>query len=97
MRKGEFLEIRCMTCNTQNKIHIDDFKARESRQIKMFSIVALIVTLGISTVVFLWLLAQKDLIFVWYGMFGIPFLIYGSLLVYDRNRVSTFNRLYAKR
>jgi hypothetical protein len=30
-------------------------------------------------------------------MFGIPFFIYGSLLVYDRNRVSTFNRLYSKR
>lgn len=97
MRKGEFIEVRCMTCNTQNNIHIDDFKARESKETKVFALFSLVISLAIAIVIFLWLLTQKDLLFVWYGMLGLPFLIYGSLMVYDRNRVSTFNRLFAKR
>lgn len=97
MRVGDFIEKRCRHCNNDNRIPIDDFKARSSKEIKLFARLLLIITLAISVVVFLWLLNQKDLLFIWYGMFGIPFLIYGSLLVYDRNRVTTFNRLFAKR
>lgn len=97
MRKGEVLELRCMTCNTDNNIHIDDFTARESREIKMFALSAFLITLALAVLIFFWLLYEKDVVVVWYGMFGIPFLIYGSLLAYDRNSVSTFNRLYVKR
>ena len=97
MRKGDFIEKRCRTCNTDNKIHIDDFRASESKEMKIFAVSAFIISLTVSILVFIWLLYQENIAFIWYGMFGIPFFIYGSLLVYDRNRVSTFNRLYSKR
>lgn len=97
MRKGDFIELRCGTCNTDNKIHIDEFIARESKAMKIFAVLALFVTLGVAVFVFFWLIYEKDVVVIYYGMFGIPFIIYGSLLAYDNNRVSTFNRLYAKR
>jgi len=97
MRKGEYIDIRCRSCNTDNTIHIDDFKARESKKMKMFALISLLVTLVIAVLVFLWLINNKAVVIIWYGMLGVPFLIYGSLIAYDKNRVSTFNRLFAKR
>jgi protein-S-isoprenylcysteine O-methyltransferase Ste14 len=97
MRKGEIIEVRCITCNNQNQIHIDDFKARESKEMKMFAIISVVVTLVIALLVFFWLIYEADVTFVWLGMFGLPFFIYGSLIIYDKNRVSTFNKLFVRR
>ena len=97
MRAGEFIEVKCLVCNTEKPIPIDDFKARTSKSIKVLALVTFIITLLLALAIFLWLYYEKSVLVVYYGMFGIPFLIYGSLLAYDRNRVSSFNRLYAKR
>lgn len=97
MRKGETITLKCFSCNTQNTTHIDDFKARESSFIKMFALISFLVTLLIAVGALLWMLFTEGVTVVWYGILTIPFLIYGSLLGYDRNRVRIFNRLYAKR
>ena len=97
LRKGEVIEIQCVTCRTLNNIHIDEFKAKESKTVKVLALSAFIGTFVFAVVAFLWLIYEKDVVMIWYGVFGVPFLIYGSILVYDRKRVSLFNRLYSKR
>jgi hypothetical protein len=97
MRAGNFIEKRCVTCNSENKIHIDDFKARESKEIRSFAVTAMLLTLGLAVLTLLWLIYKTDVQYVYLGMFSIPFLIYGSMLAYDNNRVSTFNRIFVKR
>ncbi|MDA8930657.1 hypothetical protein N9J07_04665, partial [Bacteroidia bacterium] len=97
MRKGETITLKRFSCNTQNTIRIDDFKARESSFIKMFALISFLVTLLIAVGALLWMLFTEGVTVVWYGILTIPFLIYGSLLGYDRNRVRIFNQLYAKR
>jgi hypothetical protein len=97
MRAGYYIEKRCGVCNAHNRISIDDFKARESKEIRYFAAIAFLITLAIAAIAFFWLIYKKNVVLIWYGMFGIPFLIYSSLLIYDRSRVSIFNRLFAKR
>jgi hypothetical protein len=57
----------------------------------------MLLTLGLAVLTLLWLIYKTDVQYVYLGMFSIPFLIYGSMLAYDNNRVSTFNRILVKR
>lgn len=97
MRAGNFIEKRGVTWNSENKIHIDDFKAQESKEMLSFAVMAMLITSGLAVLTLLWLIYKTDVQYVYLGMFSIPFLIYGSLLAYDNNRVSAFNRLFVKR
>ena len=97
MRKAEFVEVRCRTCNFENKIHIDDFVARNSKSIKKLAVASLVIGLSLSALIILGLMYYKSVIAIYYGMFGLPVFIYGALIKYDQNRVSNFNSLFAKR
>lgn len=94
MRKGEFIELRCGTCNTDNKIHIDDFKTRKSKSLQIAAFGVLVVGFILSVLSFLWLVEET---IIAYGFFGIPFLAYGLMMKFDADRVSNFNRLFVKR
>ncbi|MGB1037009.1 MAG: hypothetical protein ACPGYY_00040 [Bacteroidia bacterium] len=96
MRKGEYVEQRCTICNHDNKHLIDEYKTKPSKSLRKIALVALVVGLVISVLVFLWLLKTKEVILVAYGMFGIPFFVYGSIVKYDQSRVNNFNSLFVK-
>jgi len=97
MKKGEFIKQKCMECNTQNKTHIDEYKARPSKLIAKGALAIMVIGISLSISIFLWLLMNKNVIAVAYGMFGIPVAAYWALLHYDRNRVRNFNSLYIKK
>jgi len=97
MKKGDSVEVKCKICNFQNNIHIDEFTARESRTLKRLATTILVAGISICAIIFLWLMYEKGVLVIYFGMFGIPVFIYGALVKYDQSRVSNFNSLFAKR
>jgi hypothetical protein len=97
MRNREFIELQCVTCNTQSKLHIDDFKTRPSKNLRKTALLILVGGLLVSTLIFLWLWIVKGVILVATLMFSVPVLGYALLIRYDDKRVSTFNRIFVKR
>lgn len=92
MKKGDYVEQRCTTCNHDNRLHIDEYKTRQSKSIKKTALLVLLVGLVISLTTFLWLYYIKQVILIAYGLFGIPFFLYGAIVKYDQSRVANFNR-----
>ncbi|MCF1191804.1 hypothetical protein LRR18_09415 [Mangrovimonas sp. AS39] len=95
MRIGEFVTLKCKSCKTETKFHVDELFANPSKLAQISSgLVLLIGTPLIFLVVnpFLKTGTSHYLIYSVGGFLLIPVFIYAILNRQDQNRVSNFNR-----
>lgn len=92
--KGEFKQLICKNCAHQNKVHVDEMYAQDSKFLKYIGLALLI--LGTPfTIYLLYLFLNKSNQHGFLGMvmvLAIPVFIYIIIKKEERMRINTFNR-----
>lgn len=92
---GKHINLNCKSCGAPNTFHVNDIKAEESA---IVSIVALIIFLGGTTSLFIYIwpyFFKSSYLYIVSGLIGIltvPFLVYQALNSGNANRVQYFNK-----
>lgn len=92
--EGEFKKLICKNCTNQNKVHVDDIHAQNSKFLKYFGLMILAFGTPFSFYV-LYLFLQKGNLHGFSGLvlvIAIPVFIYIIIKKEERMRINTFNR-----